>query len=226
MGCSSEDTSSEGGDSMTSGDGSSGDGGPATSGDGSGSAEGSEGDSADGSSDDGGGPPTLEQCIEETSIDLVCDDDARWQYVSFGEVLSCGGTVSFMSEETVALTYMPAETVDGVIQVRGLQVSDNDGARMILTAPVPVALTDLPAQIDGWTGDLLSSPAGFYEVIGAEASVTFDAVPSMEDLDAGATVSGTFVLTGGDVTNIGSPVDDPGHEVHGCFSAPGGALPQ
>lgn len=177
-----------------------------------------------GSSGSGDEPPSLERCMEETSIALDCGEGSRFQYVVFGDVLGCGGTASYTQEELVRFTYSLDEIVEGVIQIQGLRVVNSPveaEARFEARAPAAIALPELPLQIEGWTSDLHALPLGIFDIEGGQASITLDAIPTQEQLDAGGmVVSGTFEVTGGAVTNLGASVDDPGVHAFGCFAAP------
>jgi len=180
------------------------------------------------SSGDGGEPLSLEFCMQETGIDLDCGDESRFQYVAFGDVLGCGGSSSFTQEEVLRFTFSLDAVVDRVIQVQSLRLVGSavrSDTRLEATGAAPVPLPDFPATYMAPAADLLSSPPGLFDVLGAQGTITLDAVPTTDDLDAGATVTGTFELTGGAVTNIGNPVDDPSVQVFGCFAAPGEAHP-
>lgn len=176
------------------------------------------------SSSSAGEPPSLEGCMAETGITLDCGEGSRFQYVVFGDVLGCGGTASYTQEEIVRFTYSLGEIVEDVIQIQGLRVVDSPVEaenRFEGRAAAAIALPELPLQIAGWTGDLHALPAGIFDLEGGQVSITLDAIPTQEQLDAGGTVvSGTFEVTGGAITNLGASVDDPGVHAFGCFAAP------
>lgn len=215
LGCDPGDTGDETGDSQASETGSS----PTTTGDdASGTAV------ADDTASGGGEPPSLEQCMEQTGIALDCGEGSRFQYIVFGDVLGCGGTASYTQEELVRFTYSIGEIVDGVLQIQSLRVVTSpveSQNRFEALAPAPIALPELPLEIAGWTGDLHALPPGIFDLEGGQATVTLDAIPTQEQLDAGGVmVTGTFEVVGGAVTNLGASVDDPGVHAFGCFAAP------
>lgn len=169
-------------------------------------------------------PPSLERCMEETAISLDCDENSRFQYVAFGDVLGCSGGSSFTQEELVRFTFSFDEVIDAVPQIRSIRVANSNIAgdiRFEASAPTPVPLPEIPSEITDWTGDLLSDPPGLLDIAGGEASVSLDGVPSFDQLSNMETVLGTFEIVGGSVTNVGSPVEESNVQVFGCFMAPG-----
>lgn len=182
--------------------------------------------SSSSSSDEGSGAiePSLEGCMDATAIELDCGEDSRFQYVSFGDTLGCGGFSSFTQDEVVRFAFSLDDVVDGVIQVQSLRISTSE-TLLEAFADVAVPLPEFPQTLDASNANLMSDPPGLFEVLGAEGTIALDTVPTMEDLDATAIVSGTFEFRGGAVTSIGQAVDDPGLQVHGCFYAPAESHP-
>jgi len=192
-----------------------------------------EDDTETGFSDDTGTSDLspFESCLDAAGLPLTCDTANTVEWLLAGEDISCIAMGDYDAAGRFRFDLNTTQDGNPLIETFSLEPrygsAPEQGAAVIFSAPEPTLLTpEQPLDPNlAWTMQLVPSAmttaiGGFELANPGENTLVFDTPIVLEDLMAGADISGTFSFRAGVYTTSDGEITDETAEGIGCFNVP------